>query len=329
MEETNEAQADAPEDENQESNGRQAKTWYPYITKVQFEKFLARLESKVPEQIDRDYVRAIIRTPSMIYRFLRGIEAMKLIDRDQHPTVLLGRVVNSESRAFALAEVQRDLYKDLLEEQEKSGDMNDEEIVEYFRERTGMGRDSANKMKMFFKYLHGEADFSKPPAHVQAEVEAAPEAEAETKVEVVEEKKVKEEAAPVEAKPAPVEAKPAPVEAKPAPVEAKPAPAPRPSGRERSRDNNQERNQERQERNQERSRDNRQQRTQEQPAAQASASSSASQERSPRPLTDQQKAYLDAVRSVVSINIDGDWDEDMIRVAFDRLERLLDRIRRM
>ncbi|MGY8823287.1 MAG: DUF5343 domain-containing protein [Candidatus Latescibacterota bacterium] len=325
MEETNEAQADAPEDENQESNGRQAKTWYPYITKVQFEKFLARLESKVPEQIDRDYVRAIIRTPSMIYRFLRGIEAMKLIDRDQHPTVLLGRVVNSESRAFALAEVQRDLYKDLLEEQEKSGDMNDEEIVEYFRERTGMGRDSANKMKMFFKYLHGEADFSKPPAHVQAEVEAAPEAEAETKVEVVEEKKVKEEAAPVEAKPAPVEAKPAP-------VEAKPAPAPRPSGRERqerSRDNNQERNQERQERNQERSRDNRQQRTQEQPAAQASASSSASQERSPRPLTDQQKAYLDAVRSVVSINIDGDWDEDMIRVAFDRLERLLDRIRRM
>ena len=318
MEETNEAQADAPEDENQESNGRQAKTWYPYITKVQFEKFLARLESKVPEQIDRDYVRAIIRTPSMIYRFLRGIEAMKLIDRDQHPTVLLGRVVNSESRAFALAEVQRDLYKDLLEEQEKSGDMNDEEIVEYFRERTGMGRDSANKMKMFFKYLHGEADFSKPPAHVQAEVEAAPEAEAETKVEVVEEKKVKEEAAPVEAKPAP--------------VEAKPAPAPRPSGRERqerSRDNNQERNQERQERNQERSRDNRQQRTQEQPAAQASASSSASQERSPRPLTDQQKAYLDAVRSVVSINIDGDWDEDMIRVAFDRLERLLDRIRRM
>jgi hypothetical protein len=35
------------------------------------------------------------------------------------------------------------------------------------------------------------------------------------------------------------------------------------------------------------------------------------------------------VRSVVSINIDGDWDEDMIRVAFDRLERLLDRIRRI
>lgn len=174
MEEANEAQADAPEEENQESNGsgRQAKTWYPYITKVQFEKFLSRLESKVPEQIDRDYVRAIIRTPSMIYRFLRGIEAMKLIDRDQRPTPLLGRVINSQTRAFALAEVQRDLYKDLLEEQEKSGDMNDEEIVEYFRERTGMGRDSANKMKMFFKYLNGEADFSEPPAHVHTEVEA-------------------------------------------------------------------------------------------------------------------------------------------------------------
>ena len=126
MEEANETQADAPEEENQESNGsgRQAKTWYPYITKVQFEKFLARLESKVPEQIDRDYVRAIIRTPSMIYSFLRGIEAMKLIDRDQRPTPLLGRVINSQTRAFALAEVQRDLYKDLLEEQEKSGDMN-------------------------------------------------------------------------------------------------------------------------------------------------------------------------------------------------------------
>ena len=32
------------------------------------------------EEINRDYVRAIIRTPSMIYRFLRGIEAMKLMN---------------------------------------------------------------------------------------------------------------------------------------------------------------------------------------------------------------------------------------------------------
>ena len=317
MEEANEAQADAPEEENQEANGRQAKTWYPYITKVQFEKFLARLESKVPEQIDRDYVRAIIRTPSMIYRFLRGIEAMKLIDRDQHPTALLSRVISRQTRPFALAEVQRDLYKDLLEEQEKSGDMNDEEIVEYFRERTGMGRDSANKMKMFFKYLNGESDFSEPPAHIQAEAEAAstpeatPEAtpetapKAEAKTEVVEEAKAKEEAAP---------------------VETKPAPAPRPSGRERNQERNQERSQERSQERPDRSQErSRQQRGQEQsPPSQPS-----NQDRSPRPLTDQQKAYLDAVRSVVSINIDGDWDEDMMRVAFDRLERLLDRIRRM
>ena len=127
----------------------------------------------MPEQIDRDYVRAIIRTPSMIYRFLRGIEAMKFIDREQCPTPLLQRVVNPETRAFALAEVQRDLCKDLLEEQAKSGEMNDEEIVEYFRDRTGMGRDSANKMKMFFKYLNGEADFSQPAAQPQEEDQAA------------------------------------------------------------------------------------------------------------------------------------------------------------
>ena len=38
---------------------RQGKTWYPYITKSQFDKFLARLDSKMPEQIDRDYIRAI------------------------------------------------------------------------------------------------------------------------------------------------------------------------------------------------------------------------------------------------------------------------------
>ena len=79
------SQAETSGEENQESSdsGRQAKTWYPYITKVQFEKFLARLESKMPEQIDRDYVRAIIRTPSMIYRFLRGIEAMQFVDFEE------------------------------------------------------------------------------------------------------------------------------------------------------------------------------------------------------------------------------------------------------
>ena len=48
--ENDESQAETNE-ERQESNdtGRaKVKTWYPYITKVQFEKFLARLESKMP-----------------------------------------------------------------------------------------------------------------------------------------------------------------------------------------------------------------------------------------------------------------------------------------
>lgn len=310
MEESNEPQAEASEEEVQDGGdgGRQTKTWYPYITKVQFEKFLARLESKVPEQIDRDYVRAIIRTPSMIYRFLRGIEAMKLIDRDQHPTPLLHRVISTETRAFALAEVQRDLYKDLLEEQEKSGEMNDEEIVEYFRERTGMGRDSANKMKMFFKYLNGEADFGEPPASAQKKKAAAEPAE--------------KAAEPVKEKDAAEEAK-------------EEAPATRSNSRERppqersreSRDSRQqERGQTQAQQRQERS-SQRQERGESAPAAQSTAPSF--QDRPPRPLTEQQKAYLDVVRSVVSINIDGDWDEDMIRVAFDRLERLLDRIRRI
>ena len=308
MAENDESQAETNEEKTQESNdtGRQVKTWYPYITKVQFEKFLARLESKMPEQIDRDYVRAIIRTPSMIYRFLRGIEAMKFIDREQCPTPLLQRVVNPETRAFALAEVQRDLYKDLLEEQAKSGEMNDEEIVEYFRDRTGMGRDSANKMKMFFKYLNGEADFSQPAAQPQEEEQADPKPAEEA---VVEERVSEPEAKAT----------------KPSREET-PAPQ-RSQNRERGQ---QERNREtRQERNRE-SRETRQERNQtRQERSESSSSNAAASSGPPRPLTEQQKAYLDTVRSVVSINIDGDWDEDMIRVAFDRLERLLDRIRRI
>lgn len=311
MAKNDESQTETNEEENQESNenGRQAKTWYPYITKVQFDKFLARLESKMPEQIDRDYVRAIIRTPSMIYRFLRGIEAMKFIDREQCPTPLLQRVVNPETRAFALAEVQRDLYKDLLDEQAKSGEMNDEEIVEYFRERTGMGRDSANKMKMFFKYLNGEADFSQPAAQPQEEEQPVA-------------KPVEEQATP--------ESSSEPEEKKGKPNKEEAQPTPRSQTRERGQ---QERNREPR---QERSREPRQERSQSQTRQERSESNTSSatsssnyQDRPPRPLTEQQKAYLDTVRSVVSINIDGDWDEDMIRVAFDRLERLLDRIRRI
>ena len=312
MEENDASQAETNVEENQESSdsGRQAKTWYPYITKVQFEKFLARLESKMPEQIDRDYVRAIIRTPSMIYRFLRGIEAMKLIDREQCPTPLLQRVVNPETRAFALAEVQRDLYKDLLEEQAKSGEMNDEEIVEYFRDRTGMGRDSANKMKMFFKYLNGEADFNQPSAQAQEENQAT----AKPSEEPTSEKQSSE-----------------PEEKTSKPSKEETQPPQRNQNRERGqqeRSSRQERNRESREGRQERNQgQNRQERSESNTSS--AAGSSSYQDRPPRPLTEQQKAYLDTVRSVVSINIDGDWDEDMIRVAFDRLERLLDRIRRI
>jgi len=41
-----------------------------------------------------------------------------------------------------------------------------------------------------------------------------------------------------------------------------------------------------------------------------------------------QKAYLQTLQSIVNVNIDGDWDDDMIRTVFDRLERLFDRIKR-
>ena len=47
-----------------------------------------------------------------------------------------------------------------------------------------------------------------------------------------------------------------------------------------------------------------------------------------RPLTEAQRAYLDTLKSVLRVNVDGDWDDDMIRLAFDRLERLFDRVRR-
>ena len=47
-----------------------------------------------------------------------------------------------------------------------------------------------------------------------------------------------------------------------------------------------------------------------------------------RTLSETQRAYLDTLKSVLSINIDGDWDDDMMKLAFDRLERLYDRVRR-
>ena len=174
MEEVRQDAAETTAEEGSEENGgRQDRTWFPYITKVQFERFLSRLETKIPDQVDRDYVRPIIRTPSMIHRFLRGIESMHLTDRDQKPTDLLLRLVPKETRRFAVADVIRDLYKELLPEWEQSnGNMSDDAIVDYFRNRTGMGLDSANKMKMFFKYLMAEADFG-DPSEAQKEAAAA------------------------------------------------------------------------------------------------------------------------------------------------------------
>ena len=144
--------------EGGEDDHGKEKPWYPYITKTQFEKFISRLQSEIPDEIDRDYVRAIIRTPSMIYRFLRGVEAMGLIDEEQRPTERLLRLVNKETREQALTEVVHDLYPILMTRvKEAGGEMPDRDIVAFFRKETGMGNDSANKMKMFFSYLLSEA----------------------------------------------------------------------------------------------------------------------------------------------------------------------------
>ncbi|MCY3668455.1 MAG: DUF5343 domain-containing protein [Gemmatimonadetes bacterium] len=288
MEEVREDAAEtAAEEGSGENGGRQDRAWFPYITKVQFERFLSRLETKIPDQIDRDYVRPIIRTPSMIHRFLRGIESMNLTDRDQKPTDLLLRIVPKETRKFAIAEVIRDLYKDLLPEWEQNnGNMSDDAIVDYFRNRTGMGRDSANKMKMFFKYLISEADFGDPSAP-QEEAAAEPEPQ----------------------EPEPQDETPEPAPKKEARSAREPAPKER-SGRDGRTKRTSSDRQERPERQE------RQERTER------------SSDRQERPLTETQRAYLETLQSMVQIKIDGDWDEDMIRLAFDRLERLFDRLRR-
>jgi len=261
------AAMETKESKESQPSGSQGKTWYPYITKTQFEKFLSRLESKFPEQIDRDYIRAIIRTPSMIYRFLRGIEAMKLIDREQKPTARLERLVAQQSRRHTIAEILRDLYADLLERwQQNEEKMSDDDMVAFFRSRTGMGRDSANKMKMFYKYLVGEADFSEP--------------------------------APARPKPGPrSQEAPAPPPAPEPPQEKRP-------GRDGGRD------------------------SRPAPAPAPPRNGPQYAERPQRGLSEMQKAYLQTLQSIVRINIDGDWDDDLIRAAFDRLERLFDRIKR-
>ena len=270
--------------------GKQGKTWYPYITKNQFEKFLSRLHGKVPNEIDRDYVRAIIRTPSMIYRFLRGIEAMKLIDRDQKPTDRLHRLVDTETRSVAMGEIVRDLYGDMLDEQKDDSPMPDADITAFFRQCTGMGNDSANKMKMFFKYLMAEANLIEDDG-----TEASEDAPAPTST-------------------------PMPAAPTPAPKAATvPAPAPEPAAPPQSR---------------RAAREKQDHRNSPKPSAPSSPPDNPPSERpiggggSSRPLSETQKAYLETVQKVVKIKIDGDWDDDMIRLAFDRLERLFDRVKR-
>ena len=278
-EETSEETAVVEESQDQAASGSQGKTWYPYITKAQFEKFLSRLQSKMPEQVDRDYIRAIIRTPSMIYRFLRGIEAMKLIDRDQKPTPQLLRLVDVATRQQAYNEILADLYPELLERWNQSnGEMADRDVVAYFRKSSGMGNDSANKMKMFFKYLLDESKVDS----AAAAAEAANSAPAET---------------------------PAPAPAPPQKTES--APQNNNSGGSSNSNSGRRSN-----------------------SSQSSQQSSSHHERQSSSngrgaLTEAQKAYLETIKSVLNVNVDGDWDDDMIRTAFDRLERLMDRVKRM
>ena len=302
-----------------EGEGQQGtdKPWYPYITKTQFEKFLSRLQGKIPEEIDRDYVRAIIRTPSMIYRFLRGVEAMGLIDGEQRPTDRLRSLVDKDTRRQAIDEVIRDLYPELLGKyQGSNGEMSDRDIVAFFRRETGMGNDSANKMKMFFKYLVTEAEGGSAPAPAPAadddeeSQEAAEDAKAvDTAGEDVPEAPARESR---EAK-APTSGNGRRGETRsPQPAER------RAQGRGTDRGD---RGTDRGDRGGERERGERERERGERERDRDRGAGN-------RPLTEAQRAYLDTLKSVLRVNVDGDWDDDMIRLAFDRLERLFDRVRR-
>jgi hypothetical protein len=411
MEDESRDEEETVTDDGEDGHGKE-KPWYPYITKTQFEKFLSRLQSKIPEEIDRDYVRAIIRTPSMIYRFLRGVEAMGLIDEAQRPTERLHRLVDKETRKQALSEVVRDLYPILMDKmQEAGGEMADRDVVAFFRKETGMGNDSANKMKMFFKYLLSEADESAadgaPTTPAPDDTAAEPAAEAAPEAtDAAEEAEAPE--ASGEADSGTDEARgddgsdgddddgePSGNKADPPQKEAasqtedrgRGGPAERRSQRgggndrsgnsERSgserggggeRSGNSERsgsergqrgggndrsgNSERGERGGGNDRSGRGEREEREERSDRGgrggrggrdrASRNERVERTPndsgereadrtpnnRPLTEAQRAYLDTLKSVLRVNVDGDWDDDMIRLAFDRLERLFDRIRR-
>ena len=340
-----EAAADSGDDQGKE------KPWYPYITKTQFEKFLSRLQSKIPDEIDRDYVRTIIRTPSMIYRFLRGVEAMGLIDDEQRPTDRLRSLVDKETRKHALGEVVRDLYPALTEKmQEVEGEMPDRDIVAFFRKETGMGNDSANKMKMFYKYLLTEADGSvAEPAEAEATEDAGNGAEAPDTGAGNGDDKEEEQA----------EAPQPQAEGRGRGGSAsrrsqsnrggndrggrgdREEPAER-GGRGRGEREDRGGRGEREERPERSGRGGREERPERggrggrgdrggrSDRDDHGDRSEREAERVPsnRPLTEAQKAYLDTLKSVLRVTVDGDWDDDMIRLAFDRLERLFDRIRR-
>ena len=289
-----------------EGEGQQGKEkpWYPYITKTQFEKFLSRLQGKIPEEIDRDYVRAIIRTPSMIYRFLRGVEAMGLIDDEQRPTDRLRGLVEKETRRQAVDEVLNDLYPELLAQyRDGGGEMSDRDMVAYFRRETGMGNDSANKMKMFFKYLLTEAEGGEPARAAEEAGEAKEGAGVEEAVAAeADGPRARETREP----PAPSSGNGRRGEARSQTSDRRPQGR---GGERGERERGERGDRERVERG-DRERDR-----------ERAANTN-------RPLTEAQRAYLDTLKSVLRVNVDGDWDDDMIRLAFDRLERLFDRVRR-
>ncbi len=341
-----EGQAGEGANEQSGAQGGHPKTWYPYITKTQFEKFISRLQAKVPEQVDRDYVRAIIRTPSMIYRFLRGIEAMRLIDRDHRPTDRLRSLIVPETRRQAVGDVIKDLYPELHKQWEEKRELPDHEVTAFFRRKTGMGNDSATKMRMFFKFLMAESDMES--GGVTAEV-ARPAAA------------LAAPAAPVVAAPPPRHTpepepprrggeRPAPVERtertertergsapdrdrggeRPAPVDrTERGTAPdRDRGGANDRDRGGANDRDRSnvsDRDRGGSSDRDRSNASDRDRAPAAADT---QPYSNRPLSEPQRAYLETLQGVLNINIDGDWDEDMIRLVFDRLERLYDRVRR-
>ena len=235
---------------------------------------------------------------------------MGLIDDEQHPTDRLKSLVEKESRRQAIGEVLDDLYPELLGQyRDSNGEMTDRDMVAYFRRETGMGNDSANKMKMFFKYLLTEAEGGEPAPAAEEAGEAA-EAEEPAKVDA--------ESAPVRESREP----PAASSGNGRRGEARAQQSDRrPQGRggdrgDRERGERERERGDRGERDRERGDRGERERDRERPV------------NSNRPLTEAQRAYLDTLKSVLRVNVDGDWDDDMIRLAFDRLERLFDRVRR-